>query len=271
MPGYIGYTPTGTANSSVTDSEGSVDKKYNSGIWSFEQVLQKRLAGTWPISFRNQPASEKFTSSGTFTPDEDGYFHVLVVGGGGGGGNDEGGGGGSGYVTYALLLLSKNQTYTVTVGTGGAVATDGDQSSFDTTTANGGVKGGFGNTDGGDGGSGGGADGANGGANGSNGATAGLGGSGGTGQGTPFPGLSNFTEFTVSAGAVATGTYVNGRGGAGGSGVDVDSDGVTGSSNDLGTTPGGNGYGSGGAGGDGNTGSKLGGAGANGLVLIQSA
>ena len=34
MPRYIGYYPTGTANSSVTDSEGSVDKKYNSGVWS---------------------------------------------------------------------------------------------------------------------------------------------------------------------------------------------------------------------------------------------
>jgi hypothetical protein len=55
MPGYIGYTPTGTANSSVTDSEGSVDKKYNSGIWSFEQVLQKRLAGTWPNTTRDDP------------------------------------------------------------------------------------------------------------------------------------------------------------------------------------------------------------------------
>jgi len=36
-------------------NEDIVEKKYNTGIWSFEQVLQKRLAGTWPNTTRDDP------------------------------------------------------------------------------------------------------------------------------------------------------------------------------------------------------------------------
>ena len=46
---------------------------------------------------------------------------ILVVAGGGGGGSTTGGGGGGGEVLYgATIDIVPNQTYTVTVGGGGA-------------------------------------------------------------------------------------------------------------------------------------------------------
>jgi len=45
MPGYIGYTPTGTANFSVTNSPargGNVDLKFSSGAWSLKSAFAKR-------------------------------------------------------------------------------------------------------------------------------------------------------------------------------------------------------------------------------------
>jgi hypothetical protein len=52
MPKYIGYRPTTTA-SSVTNSLGNVDTKYNSGIWSIRDIYSKRSKGSWPISNRD--------------------------------------------------------------------------------------------------------------------------------------------------------------------------------------------------------------------------
>ena len=51
MPKYIGYRPTTTA-SSVTNSLGNVDTKYNSGIWSIRDIYSKRSKGSWPIRNR---------------------------------------------------------------------------------------------------------------------------------------------------------------------------------------------------------------------------
>lgn len=84
---------------------------------------------------------------------------VLVVAGGGGGGDMVGGGGGAGGIISTTVNLSTGTTYTITVGAGGSLNSDGSNSTFDTLTAIGG-GGGQGNSSSGvnghDGGSGGG-------------------------------------------------------------------------------------------------------------------
>ncbi|MEI6580802.1 MAG: glycine-rich domain-containing protein [bacterium] len=82
---------------------------------------------------------------------------VLAIGGGGGGSNGgynggEGGGGAGGYQYNSAYTVTPG-TYSVTVGTGGAVATKGNDSKFGTITATGGGAGVPNNT-GGNGGSG---------------------------------------------------------------------------------------------------------------------
>ena len=76
-----------------------------------------------------------FTADRTFTAPT-GVTQVLVtlVGGGGGGYNSGlggGGGGGQALVNFPFTVTAGNN-YTVTVGDGGAVETDGEASSFDT-------------------------------------------------------------------------------------------------------------------------------------------
>ena len=87
-----------------------------------------------------------FNSSGTFTAQTTGNIQVVVVGGGGGGraaGNGTGGGGGG--VTYSTAVpVISGTSYTVTVGSGGALGpgasgnpgTQGGNSSFVGTNVN---------------------------------------------------------------------------------------------------------------------------------------
>lgn len=86
-----------------------------------------------------------FTSSGTFTAgNKGGNVEVLVVGGGGGGGDvgsfpyGGAGGGGGAVVYYPYYNLTPNQVVSVTVGSGGAVETNGTASTFGTISAGGG-------------------------------------------------------------------------------------------------------------------------------------
>jgi hypothetical protein len=72
------------------------------------------------------------SGSHTFIPSKNGFVEVLVVGGGGGGGRHSGGGGGGGGVLYnSAFPVVANTSYTVTVGTGGAVG--GTYDSYPTT------------------------------------------------------------------------------------------------------------------------------------------
>jgi hypothetical protein len=96
-----------------------------------------------------------FTGSGTFTPSFSDFVEVLVVGGGGGG-EISGGGGGGGIVYNASYPVTSGQAIPVTVGTGGLVGTNGNNSVFKSITAIGGGKGGILEANGGSGGSGGG-------------------------------------------------------------------------------------------------------------------
>ena len=140
-----------------------------------------------------------FTSSGTFTVPS-GFSttaQVLVVAGGAGGGGEHGGGGGAGGYIATTSSISSN-SYSITVGAGGAGSTsprpgqyggDGGNSSAFGSTAIGGGSGGYRYANGRSGGSGGGA-GADGdfsvGGSGTSGQ--GFAGGGSTGYGDPYQG-----------------------------------------------------------------------------------
>lgn len=124
----------------------------------------KATGGT--ITFSGGFWVHTFTSSGTFTPTQnltDVEYLVIAGGGGGGGGNSGGGAGGGGAGGYrtsvvgqtsgggssaeARLSLTAGQSYTVTVGAGGAAdmgsrGGSGTNSTFASITSNGGGGGG---------------------------------------------------------------------------------------------------------------------------------
>jgi hypothetical protein len=141
----------------------------------------------------------------------------LVVGGGGGGGNSgyAGGGGAGGAVYISTPTVLSPGSYTVTVGAGGALGTNGGNSVFNGTTGTGGGYGSAGGS-GGNGGCGGGGEGTSGsgggtgsqGYNGSAGYTQYVGGGGGGGMGQ----AGSTSRSNVGNGA----SYVNGYGGGNG-------------------------------------------------------
>jgi len=104
---------------------------------------------------------QTFTATSTWTCPE-GVLEVeyLVVAGGGGGGavtNENcGGGGAGGYRTGTGLSVTAGTDYTITVGSGGPIATQGQNSVFSIITSTGGGSGGQASVNGGSGGSGGG-------------------------------------------------------------------------------------------------------------------
>jgi len=159
-----------------------------------------------------------YTSSGTFTPSNDGFVEYLVVGGGGGGGSKLGGGGGGGGFKTGFVQLTGSTAYTVTVGAGGAYDASGSNSSISgtgvtTITATGGGHGGAGDATSATGGSGGGGAGI---ANTSGSAgTSGQGNAGGDGAG------SNGFAGGGGGGAGASGAngVQSGKGGDGGAGL----------------------------------------------------
>lgn len=102
-----------------------------------------------------------FLSSGIFTPLKPLTCNYLIVGGGGGGGsNYRGGGGGGGGLRSTVtatggggtlesaLSVTKDNPYTVAVGSGGAANNNGTNSTFSTITALGGGSGGNGSNNG---------------------------------------------------------------------------------------------------------------------------
>ena len=151
----------------------------------------------------------------------------LVIGGGGGGGNSgyAGGGGGGGLVFVSSPQVIPPGTYTVTVGVGGPLGTNGGNSVFNGTTGTGGGYGSAVAAAGGNGGCGGGGEGTTGtaggtgsqGFNGSAGYTQNVGGGGGGGMGQ----AGSTSRSNAGNGA----TFVNGY--AGGNGI---TNSITGSS-----------------------------------------
>lgn len=111
-------------------------------------------------------------------------IQLLVIGGGGGGGNqvglNGGGGGGGGGYQYNAAYTVTQQSYSVTIGAGGGIGSNGNNSVFDAVTALGGGAGGTNSGAGSNGGCGGGNAGGNTGGTGT-GSQGGNGGVGGTG------------------------------------------------------------------------------------------
>jgi hypothetical protein len=172
-----------------------------------------------------------FTSSGTFTPDIAGQVEYLVLAGGGGGGQNYygGGGGGGGYQTATSFAVTSS-AMTVTVGGGGQVNVNGQNSVFGSITSTGGGAGGTsGSSIGKNGGSGGGGN-ANGNIGGTGivgqgfgGGTASAGGAAGSGGGAGGAAANNVGNNVSQVGGIGlssdiTGTaVVRGEGGTGGS------------------------------------------------------
>ena len=174
------------------------------------------LATGGNITFKDGYAIHTFPNgAGTFTATGNMNVEVLVVAGGGGGGSTFGGGGGGGGVLYNSSYAVTTTPISVSVGTGGAVDTNGNNSVFGTMTAIGGGHGGssnncsviIGSTSGGSGG-GGGYNGAG------SGGTAGQGNAGGSGPGCSSPYPSGGGGGAGGAGGSGSGG-VSGSGGAG--------------------------------------------------------
>ena len=92
-----------------------------------------------------------FTADGSFVVPSSGTVSWLVVGGGGAAGADSGGGGGGGGFRTGANHSVSGQTYSITVGAGGAWSASplsGGNSTFDTVTSNGGGVGGSGGSSG---------------------------------------------------------------------------------------------------------------------------
>jgi len=217
----------------------SITLRANNGNWNFAQHTtatlygirnMRRAAGNsikatgGNITFDGTYVYHSFNTSGIFTPTSSLTGSVLVVAGGGGGAspwNDAGGGGGAGgLLLHNLQTLSLGNTYTVTVGSGGAVNTQGNNSQFSSLTASvGGGRGGRLGTNsaaGGNGGSGGGTGPSSSATPGQ--ATSGQGNNGGLGSGGSSGGGGGGGAGAVGGNAT---TIFNSSGGAGGAGTNA--------------------------------------------------
>jgi len=208
-----------------------------------------------PDTFAQAP--ESFTSSGTWTcPPGVTKVFVECWGAGGGGGsrtsNGRAGGGGGGAYSCSTLTVIPGNSYTITVGTGGSATNDGGPTVFHSNwvKADGGKGAALNSSTGGSAGLGSncigsfwfnGGTGANGGSN---------GGGGGGGAGSRAAG-SNGSSQNGGNGGLA-------NGGKGGNGATSNGNG----------SPGAN-YGAGGGGAERTTGTRTGGAGANGLLIVS--
>ena len=193
-----------------------------SGLFTLKQQLQGLIQKAW-------------TGSQTTNAVE-----YLVVAGGGGGGTGGGGGGGAGGLLQGIVPVATGSSITVTVGSGGAIATSGVASVFGSIQATGG---GFGGTSPS-------GNGASGGSGGGGSYTAGVGGQGTFGQGNRGGASSSAANNTGGGGGAGTvgldanssyagnggagiassisGTVVTYSGGAGGGGVSNGGDGGVG-------------------------------------------
>lgn len=297
-----GYTNTGlTANTKYYYSIFSYITINGTNYWA----TTYRTANGTAVNYVN--SVETITSTRTWAvPAGWRKIKVCVVGGGGAGGNGEwdsdswpAGGGGGGYViNTGDISVTPGQTFSVTVGSGGAASTSrqgiggtGGQSKFGSYTANGGQGGSVaksgnapsGRYGGGAGGCGGGAgsrpnnatNGGAGGTNGGDGETTSTGYTsleGGKGQGTT---TKAFTTGTAYAGGGGGGTkwglsgYSGGAGGAYGGGSGGKRNSTTAGSGSWTQATAGTANSGGGGGGGGNTSLCLGAAGGSGVVLVK--
>lgn len=197
LSGGSSYTFTATAtNENGTSLESSASLSTTPFTATGGEIS---LSGGYRIHQFN--TTDTFTLSGNNADIE--YLVVAGGGGGGRGGFGNAGGGGAGGMRTGTLTSIPN-TYTITVGAGGALQASGSNSIFSTVTSTGGGRGGDNNQTGFSGGSGGGGGTAFGGSVAAGSGTSGQGSSGGNGGGD---------------GGSPSGGGGGGRGGSGGGGT----------------------------------------------------
>ena len=107
------------------------------------QVFRPTTTTGGTITTSGSYTIHSFKTSDTFTPSFTGTVQVLIVGGGGGGGANIGGGGGGGGVIYMPSVnVTAGTGYSIVVGAGGASETNGQNSTAFTAIAAGGGRGG---------------------------------------------------------------------------------------------------------------------------------
>ena len=232
----------------INTTNGRLEYYYNGGWNSVGAVAA--TGGT--VSDAGGYRIHTFTSGGAITFTTGGTVEVLVVAGGGGGRGDRGAGGGAGGLIYQPSFTVAPQTYSVTVGAGGAggvgvgayAGVNGGNSIFSSLTAVGGGYGGrYGESNGSSGGSGGGGAGSG---------TSGQGNAGGSGNGSAPGGGGG----AGAVGQTAPNATTGGNGGVGlaysisGSSVYYAGGGGAGRGMDTGTSRGLGGLGGGGDGGN---------------------
>jgi len=183
-------------------------------------VIAPKASGGNIIDFDGTYWIHTFNTSGTFTPQTSLSCDYLVVAGGGGGGAGNGGGGGGAGGLLTSTGFSVSSAATVTIGAGGAVSTDGNNSVFSSLTA---FKGGKGGDSGANGTGGSGTYGSGGGAGRDGGTTGGIGtsGQGNNGGNINYP-TNNGGSGGGGAGAsgnAAVGENASSPNGNGGAGI----------------------------------------------------
>jgi hypothetical protein len=124
--GYFAISSGTTAQRPASPVNGAF--RYNTTTGTWEAYSN---SGWIPSNTSIVTNYQQFTTSGTFTvPSGVRFVNVLIVGGGGGGGNGGGGGGGGGVVFVPNYPVTPAGSLTVTVGTGGAIQTNGVNSQF---------------------------------------------------------------------------------------------------------------------------------------------
>lgn len=207
------------------------------------------------VSLIYTDTSQGWVANNGFLSNPIGAYSVsyLVVAGGGGGGANYGGGGGAGGLLSGTANLTPGLGYSFVIGSGGAITTQGANTTALGLTAIGGGNGGFGGDNGtaGSGGSGGGGGGQT--------VNSKSGGSGTSGQGNAGGNNVNGGTYPSGGGGGAGAVGGNGGGNSGNGGVGIQST-ISGSAvyyaggGGGGTSANGAGAGTGGAGGGGNGG-----------------
>jgi hypothetical protein len=220
--GSTGSTVSATAPSSPAQGDMWFDttaivlamKVYNGTEWKLMNESPLTASGGTVTTYTSGGVDYKvhtFTSSSTFTLNASGSLDILMVAGGGGGGllNNVSAGGGAGGALIGTISASA-QAYYINIGNGGAVGSNGGNTSGFGATAIGGGRGGGGDVSGSD------RTGASGGSGGGTNHSSGAGGAGTQGSSSPWVGYGNNGGAGGSAG---NGHPAGGGGGAGAVGV----------------------------------------------------
>jgi hypothetical protein len=109
------------------------ENQYGQRTFSLTVINPSLVATGGTITYSGNYKIHTFTNSGSFVVSANPNslnLEYLVVGGGGGGGETIGGGGGGGNVQAGNITTNTVQTFTITVGAGGAAGYDGQNSSY---------------------------------------------------------------------------------------------------------------------------------------------